>query len=334
MGKDSMAPTVNDHDQAQQQQNLDVENPESPQASSRRSRFWRLFTLACIVVLLFSIAVMLSAIFLLFPRQPPSGFDADVTTKRASIQAYFKLRKPASEVISHKERLEHDISQSIHLSNTKVTILSIHHSGSPDYTDVEFAVLPDANGTAISEHSLTSLRSTFVKLFGERLKLNLTTSGLGKAASFQVLKFPGGITVDDPSEFRPRHFSGGLEFRLNFTLQKSIFKIRRELDQLKDTLEQVFISLDPCDHVYAQLTNQEGSTVSPPVIVQTSMYLFGYNPHQKLDSLARIIRKSSAENLGLDKSVFGDVKNITFSTHMDRKYLDSADSVLAPAPSS
>lgn len=82
MGKNSM-PTENDHDQAQQQQNLDPENPESSQVSRRRSCFSRLFSIPCLVVLLFSFAILLSAIFLLFPRPPLSGFDADVTTKRA-----------------------------------------------------------------------------------------------------------------------------------------------------------------------------------------------------------------------------------------------------------
>lgn len=196
-----------------------------------------------------------------------------------------------------------------------MTILSIHHSGAPDYTDVEFAVLPEPNGTAISKQSLNSLRSTLVKLFTQRLKLNLTTSSFGKAASFQVLKFPGGITVDDdPSGSRPIRFSGGLEFRLNFTLHNSIFKIRKELSQLKDSLERVFKSLTPCDRVYVQLTNEEGSTISPPVIVQTSLYLFGNHLHQRLDDLAHTIRTSRAKNLGLNKSVFGEVKNITLST--------------------
>lgn len=38
----------------------------------------------------------------------------------ATVQAYFRLKRPASEVASHKGRLEDDIFRSLRLSNTNV----------------------------------------------------------------------------------------------------------------------------------------------------------------------------------------------------------------------
>lgn len=214
-----------------------------------------------------------------------------------------------------------------------MTILSLHQSCASNCTDVEFAVLPVPTDYTISQDSLTSLRSHFVKLFAQRSKLNLTTSSLGQPTSFQVLKFPGGITVD-PLGFKL--VSGVLEILFNFTLDNSISEIQESLAQLKDQLELV-LRLEPYESVHVELTNGEGSTISPPVTVQayvvSTMAAMGNLLHERLDHLAQIIQTSRDKNLGLDSSVFGAVKSITFSTYLEGKILDSA-SVLAPAPTS
>lgn len=211
-----------------------------------------------------------------------------------------------------------------------MTILSLHQSGVSNFTDVEFAVLPVPTGYTISEDSLTSLRSSFVKLFAQRSKLNLTTSSFGQPTSFQVLKFLGGITVD-PLGIKPA--SEVLEILFNFTLDISISEIKESLAELKDQLE-LLLSLEPYESVHVQLTNEQGSTISPPVNVQAYVVSTTENHlDQRLDNLAQIIQTSRAKNLGLDSSVFGEVKSITFSTYLEGKVLDSA-SVLAPAPTS
>ncbi|VVA90886.1 unnamed protein product [Arabis nemorensis] len=318
----------------QQQQNLDPENPESSRFFCRNcaSSLSRLFDLRCLIVLVLTFAILLSAIFwLLPPRRSLSEFDADETIKlTAPVQAYFRLHKLSPEVISHKGRLEKDIFRSLDLMNAKVTILSLHQSGAFNCTDVEFAVLPVPTDYSISKDSLTSLRSHFVKLFAQRSNLNLTTSSFGQPTSFQVLKFPEGITVD-PLGFKP--VSGALEILFNFTLDISISEIQENLADLKDQLE-LLLRLEPYESVRVQLTNEEGSTISPPLNVQAYVVSTMENHlDQRLDNLAQIIQTSRAKNLGLDSSVFGEVKSITFSTYLEGKVLDSA-SVLAPAPTS
>ncbi|KFK43369.1 hypothetical protein AALP_AA1G117500 [Arabis alpina] len=324
----------NDHDQ--HQQNLDLENPESSRFFCRScsSSLSRLFDLRCLIVLVLTFAILLSAIFWLLPRRSLSEFDANETVKlSASVQGYFRLHKQASEVISHKGRLEKDIFRSLGLRNTKVTILSLHQSAASNCTDVEFAVLPVHTDYTISQDSLTSLRSSFVKLFAQRLNLNLTTSSFGQPTSFQVLKFPGGITVD-PLGFK--HVSGVLEILFNFTIDNSISEIQESLAQLKDQLE-ILLRLEPYESVHVQLMNEEGSTISPPVTVQayvvSTMETMEDHLEERLDHLAQIIQTAGAKNLGLDSSVFGEVKSVTFSTYLEGKVLDSA-SVLASAPTS
>ncbi|ESQ35769.1 hypothetical protein EUTSA_v10009702mg [Eutrema salsugineum] len=325
MGKHSKE---NDH--GQQQQNLDPENPRFF-CRSCSSALSRLFGLGCVIFLALSFAILLSAIFCLFPRRSPSHFDADEIVKlTASAQAYFRLHKPTSEVISHKRRLEKDIFRSIDLKNTKVTILSLHQSDASNHTDVEFAVLPVPPDYTIKKDDLTSLRTSFVKLFSQRWNMNLTTSSFGKPTSFQVLKFPGGITVD-PLGSRP--VSGVLEILFNFTLGISISEIQDKLAQLKSQLELV-LRLEPYETVHVLLTNEEGSTISHPVTVQVYVVsTIGNHLQQRLDHLAQVIQTSRAKNLGLDNSVFGEVKSITFSTYLEGKILDSA-LVLKPAPNS
>ncbi|AAD31334.1 hypothetical protein AtNW77_Chr1g0011481 [Arabidopsis thaliana] len=318
---------------ALQQETLDLENPESSPRSSGRScssAFSRLVGLRCLIVLVLSCAILLSAIFWLFPRRSVSEFKADGTVKlNASVQASFRLQKPVSEVVRHKGKIEHDILRSIGLSNnSKVTVLSLNQSGASNYTDVEFAVLPVPPDHEISKHSLSLLRSSFVKLFAKRSKLKLTTSGFGKPTSFQVLKFPGGITVD-PLE--PAPVSGVALVLFSVTIKTSISTVQDRLDLLNGLFEHM-LSLEPYESVHFQLTNKQGSTISPPLTFQVYVaFTMRKYLHQRLNHFTQIIQTSRAKNLGLDEAVFGEVKDITFSTYLDGKVPDS-DLELAPAP--
>ena len=88
-------------------------------------------------------------------------------------------------------------------------------------------------------------------------------------------------------------------------------------------------------NVYVQITNANGSTVAPPVIVQASvMPGFGSLLPQRLKQLAQIIKGSSAKNLGLDNSVFGKVKEIELSSYLkDTLHATSPSPSPSPAPS-
>ncbi|KAL0694444.1 hypothetical protein Bca4012_061624 [Brassica carinata] len=319
--------------QVQQQQNLDPENPETESCRSFCSALSRLFSLTCVIFLVFGFATLLSAIFWLFPprRSLPRHHSDDIVHLNASVQACFRLHKPASELISHRGKLEKDIFSSTDLrNNSKVTVLSLHQSYASNFTEVKFGVLPvPTTNHTLTKDSLTSLRSSFVNLFAQRSNLNLTTSTFGKPTSFQVLKFPGGITVD-PLGLEP--VSGLLELLFSFTLDFSLSEIQDKVDLLKNQLELV-LRLELSESFRVVLTNHKGSTISPPVTVRgcvvSTMTTMESHIQQRFDHLAQ----PPAKNFGLDNSVFGEVRNVTFTTYLEGKVLDSA-SVLALTPTS
>ncbi|KAF3611539.1 hypothetical protein DY000_02044941 [Brassica cretica] len=339
--------------QQQQQQNLDPENPETESSrfffcGSFCSALSRLFSLTCVIFLVLSFATLLSAIFWLFPprRSLPRHHAGDIVHLNgkplfqhkfylfflsASVQACFRLHKPASKVISHRGKLEKDIFSSLDLRNhTKVTVLSLHQPAASNFTEVKFGVLPVLTNHTLRKDSLTSLRSSFVNLFAQRSSLNLNKSTFGKPTSFQVLKFPGGITVD-PLGLEP--VSGLLTLVFSFTLDVSLSEIQHKVDLLKNQLELV-LHLEMFESFRVVLTNHKGSTISPPVtvrgcVVSTTMTTVESHIQQRSNNLAQ----PPAKNFGLDNSAFGEVRNVTFTAYPEGTVLDS-DSVLALTPSS
>lgn len=82
-----------------------------------------------------------------------------------------------------------------------------------------------------------------------------------------------------------------------------------------------------------QVTNKEGSTVDPQVTVQASvMSDFGSLLPERLKELAEIITGSRSKNLGLDYSVFGNVKSVSLSSYM-RESIEATSPTPSPAPS-
>ncbi|XP_023632645.1 uncharacterized protein LOC17900816 [Capsella rubella] len=317
-----------------QQQNLDPENPHQASPSSGRSSCCfalpGFFSVRCLIVVVLSCAILFSAIFCLFPwrRSVPHSQPDNTVQLNATVQAYFKLSKPVSEVIPHKGELEDQIYWSIGVGNTKVTVLSLQQSGASHYTDVEFSIVPVSNDSSTIRNLLSSVRSSFIKLYAEMSTLNLATGIFGEPTSFEVLKFPGGITAY-PSGSTP--VSELVVIKLNFTLNSSISEIRDgKGQQLNGILRRQF-SLDSPDRCYSQFTNEQGSTVSPPVIVQFSVVTT--MNQQRLDHFADMFQASSAKNLGLNNSVFGEVKSMTFSTYLEHK-TPHLSVVMAPTPSS
>ncbi|RRT66636.1 hypothetical protein BHE74_00050946, partial [Ensete ventricosum] len=89
-------------------------------------------------------------------------------------------------------------------------------------------------------------------------------------------------------------------------------------------------------NLYVKLTNLEGSTIAPPTIVHTYIVLAVGN-HQpslpRLKQLAQNIQNSSEVNLGLNRTVFGKVKQIRLSSFL-RDSLTSGHSNGSPSPAS
>ncbi|WZY97452.1 hypothetical protein YC2023_069781 [Brassica napus] len=324
-------------EQVQRQQNLDPENPATESSriffcGSFCSALSRLFSLTCVIFLVLSFATLLSAIFWLFPprRSLPRHHADHIVHLNASVQACFRLHKPASKVISHIGKLEKDIFSSLDLKNhTKVTVLSLHQPGASNFTEVKFGVLPVLTNHTLRKDSLTSLRSSFANLFAQRSSLNLNKSTLGKPASFQVLKFPGGITVD-PLGLEP--VSGLLTLIFSFTLDVSLSEIQHKVDLLKNQLELV-LRLELYESFRVVLTNHKGSTISPPVTVKGCVVSAVTTMESHIQQRSNNLAQAPAKNFGLDNSVFGEVKNVTFTAYPEGKVLDS-DSVLALTPTS
>uniref|UniRef100_J3L7P6 DUF7036 domain-containing protein n=2 Tax=Oryza brachyantha TaxID=4533 RepID=J3L7P6_ORYBR len=160
--------------------------------------------------------------------------------------------------------------------------------------------------------------------------LQLTESFFGNSSSFEVIKFPGGITIIPPqTAFLPQKPHATFNFTLNFP----IYKVQDRIDELKDQMKTGLL-LNSYENLYIKLANLNGSTVEPPTVVETSIFLEVGN-HQpsvpRMKQLAQTITNSSSGNLGLNHTVFGRVKQISLSSYL-RHSLHSGDGYDAPSP--
>ncbi|BAT86790.1 hypothetical protein LR48_Vigan09g270600 [Vigna angularis] len=291
----------------------------------------RPFSFKCLFLLLLSLSALISSLFWVLPRHNVTySFDArDVIKQNAAVQTSFRLEKPVSQLIPYIETLEYDIYGEIALPNTKVAILSMHQSITPNCTDVVFGVLCDPMNGSINPVSLSVLRSSLIELFLKQSNLTLTPSIFGNASIFEILKFPGGLTVIPPYS---AYIWQMPEVLFNFTLNNSISEILENFDDFKEELK-FGLHLNSDENVYVQITNENGSTTAPPVVVQASiMPGFGSLLPQRLKQLAQTITGSAGKNLGLDNSVFGRVKEVRLSTFLKKKLHASSPSP-SPAPS-
>ncbi|KAK9071789.1 hypothetical protein SSX86_008218 [Deinandra increscens subsp. villosa] len=315
----------------QQEQNHD--------ASSLFVRLWfgfspiaRLFSFKCVFVLLLGISVIFTAVFSIFHlHHRQYGFDAKASIKHsARIHGCFQLQKPVSYLLPRITRLEYDIYSEIAVPYTQVAILSMHKANASNSTHVVFGVLPNPMNSSIDTMSLIVLKSSLLDLFNQRSNLTLTTSIFGQPSSFDILKFPGGITVipkQSASIWMLR------QARFNFTLPNSVREIEENFGELKEQLKSG-LHLKPSESVYMEVTNKAGSTRDPPVTVQASIVSdLGNLVPLRLKQLAETITGSpSSTNLGLDHSVFGKVKEISLSSYLYHT-LDAPSPSPAPSPS-
>ncbi|XVF45752.1 hypothetical protein PTKIN_Ptkin02bG0231400 [Pterospermum kingtungense] len=327
-----------DQNLQQREQGLESGNNQGPEHHPG-GRCWMVlssvsneFSFRCVFVLFLSLSVLLPGIFWILPfRFRNSGFDAKQAIKlSAPVHAYFKLQKPVPELVQHIEKLEYDIYEEIGVPNTKVAILSMHQSGASNFTDVVFGVLSDPISSPINPVSLSVLRSSLIELFLQQSNLTLTTSIFGQPSEFEILKFPGGITIIPLQSASIWQIT---QILFNFTLNNSISEIEDKFIELKDQLKYG-LRLRSYENLFVQLTNKNGSTISSPVIVQASVMLdnFGSLLPQRLKQLAQTITDSPAKNLGLNNSVFGKVKSISLSSYL-KGTLHATPPSPSPAPS-
>ncbi|KAE8702260.1 putative serine/threonine-protein kinase samkC-like isoform X2 [Hibiscus syriacus] len=306
-------------DQNLQQREQNVESGNNHGHPGFLSSFSNVFSFRCVFVLFLSLSALLSGIFWILPsRSVKFGFDSKQAIKlSAPVQAYFTLEKPVSELVRHIGKLEYDIYEEIGVPYTKVAILSMHKSSASNSTYVVFGVLPDPVNRPINPVYLSVLRSYLIELFLHHSNLTLTTSVLGQPSEFEILKFPGGITVN-PLQYASIGQITHILF--NFTLYNSISEIDDKFIELKDELKYG-LHLRSYENLFVQLTNRIGSTMSSPIIVQALVMSDGFGSllPQRLRQLAQTITGSPAKNLGLSNSVFGKVKSTSLSSYLKGK---------------
>lgn len=230
----------------------------------------------------------------------------------AQIQASFRLHKPVLAVNSNIANLESAIWEEIAIPYAKVTVISVEPLSAPNSTEVIFGVLPDPENSSISSYGLISLKEIFITLLSESYNISLASEALGFAYFFQMLKFPGGITFIPKQRFFPLQPNQEL---FNFTLHSSVAQVVQNLAKMKNQLKiGLFMRSD--ENLFIQLTNLQGSTVDPPIIVQTFIVpVVGKGlTTPRLRQLAHEI--TPARNLGLNHTLFGKVKQIQLSSYL------------------
>lgn len=113
-------------------------------------------------------------------------------------------------------------------------VTSLEPLAGSNRTNVTFGVLPYTKNLNISTSALSVLKASFVSLIIQQSTLHLTSSLFGDPSLFQVLKFPGGITVI-PQQSGFLLQKGQVLF--SFTLNFSIYQIQDVFDELKSQLE-------------------------------------------------------------------------------------------------
>ncbi|KAJ6304325.1 hypothetical protein OIU77_018066 [Salix suchowensis] len=211
--------------------------------------------------------------------------DLDYRIKDHDIVASFVVKKPVFLLEDNILKLQNDIFDEMRVPNTKVVILSLEPLAGSNRTKVVFGVDPLEIDSKISSTDQSLIRGSFVSLVVNESSLELTKSLFGDASSFEVLKFPGGITIIPPQR---AFLLQKVKIPFNFTLNFSILQIRENFAELKSQLKEG-LHLTPIENLYIDLWNSQGSTVAPPTTVQSLVLLvIGNTP--RLKQLAQTIR--------------------------------------------
>lgn len=258
-------------------------------------------------------------------RHRGEGYQADIV-------ASFMLQKPASQLNANIAQLQYDIFDEIGVANSLVAVMDLEPVTGLNTTNVVFGVWPYPKNSTMSSAGLSILRSSFVSLVVQQSNLQLTTPLFGNSSFFQVLKFPGGITISPPQIAFPLQ---KVNLLFNFTLNFPIYQVQDKISELKEQMK-LGLLLNSYENLYVKLTNRNGSTISPPTVVQTFVVLaYGNLPPSvpRLKQLAHTIANSSEGNLGLNHTVFGRVKQIQLSSYLQHSVNNTGSSAsLSPSP--
>lgn len=116
----------------------------------------------------------------------------------------------------------------------QVVILSLESVPRSNRTKVVFGLDPDADDSEIPSMSVSLIRSILATLVTNQSSLRITKSLFGEAFSFEVLKFPGGITIIPPQS---AFLLQKVQILFNFTLNFSIHQIQVHFSELTSQLE-------------------------------------------------------------------------------------------------
>ncbi|KAL1191496.1 hypothetical protein V5N11_002320 [Cardamine amara subsp. amara] len=319
-----------------EEQNLPVSDGAVTARNSRRiSRcccVWisSCVSLRCVLILAFSAAVFLSALFWLPPflgLADRGDLDLDPRFKDHRIVASFDVEKPVSFLEDNLLLLENDITDEISFPMIKVVVLALERLGDLNRTMVVFAIDPEKEHTKIPAEIESLIKAAFETLVQKQLSFRLTESLFGEPFLFEVLKFPGGITVIPPQPIFPLQKA---QLLFNFTLNFSIFQIQSNFEELASQLKKG-INLAPYENLYITLSNSRGSTVAPPTIVHSSV-LLTFGSSSRLKQLAQTITGSHSKNLGLNHTVFGKVKQVRLSSILPHSPTTSSSPSPSPQP--
>ncbi|KAG7628751.1 hypothetical protein ISN45_At03g049570 [Arabidopsis thaliana x Arabidopsis arenosa] len=288
------------------------------------------FSLRCVLILAFSAAVFLSALFWLPPFlgfADPGDLDLDPRFKDHRIVASFDVGKPISFMEDNLMQLENDITDEISFPMTKVVVLALERLGDLNRTMVIFAIDPEKENSKIPAEIESLIKAAFETLVQKQLSFRLTESLFGEPFFFEVLKFPGGITVIPPQPIFPLQKA---QLLFNFTLNFSIYQIQSNFEELASQLKKG-INLASYENLYITLSNSRGSTVAPPTIVHSSV-LLTFGSSSRLKQLAQTITSSHSKNLGLNHTVFGKVKQVRLSSILPHSPATSSTPSPSPQP--
>jgi len=119
----------------------------------------------------------------------------------------------------------------------QVSVLSLDPTGESNWTTVTFGVWPYPSNFTLSPTELSILRSSLVSLVIRQSILYLTPSLFGNSSSFEILRFPGGITIIPPqTAFVPQKPDGLFNFSLNFPIDVVQDKLSELKAQMKSGL--------------------------------------------------------------------------------------------------
>ncbi|XP_019437486.1 PREDICTED: voltage-dependent T-type calcium channel subunit alpha-1G-like isoform X2 [Lupinus angustifolius] len=308
--------------------------PQNAVAECRCSWFRKVVGFRCILEILFSVAVFLSALFLLPPfldLADQNNLHGDSRYKDHDIVASFIINKSVALLEDNAPQLAYEIFDEIEAPSTKVVILSLDPIHKSNMTKVVFAVDPDGKYSEMSSTDISLIRASFQSLVIRQSHLQLTSSSLfGKPSFFEVLKFKGGITIIPQQSAFPLQT---VQTRFNFTLNFSIYQIQLNFNELTSQLKSG-LELGSLENLQVILSNSEGSTVAPPTVVQSTVVLaVGINPTKKrMKQLAQTIM--GRRNLGLNNTEFGRVKQVHLSSILNHSLHgnDGSGSAWSPAP--